>query len=702
MPTFEASPAVGRWQDFGGSWHDTGAYDEGADATGYDDAAAAAVDVANDARGIRLSPRIYSRNLDLSFGSPAVALDIPQGAILKPPSGKTYTIDGPVRVGGYQWIDTSLGGSVRFGRAVNVIDPRWFGAKANDGTNDDYAAVTAAVAAATASGATGRKVIDFGAGAYGVSNIIAIQNATGITLRINGTVRKTLGTSAACVFRVLNCSDVTIEGSGTIDGGYTGVSTGSNPTIEIGVAGTASMLNSNIRVRGLSIKNGNHACITCWGETNTGNAGNQDVFLTDLKLERAGAGIFIYKGCSGLFISNVVAKNCGANGLVLDTRAQTDTNTTTSYPISQVSIRNLRIIDTVADAGFEPRGITIKGAVSDVDINGLFIKTVTANHGVARNTYGVLIAQSYGPGTAAVATATLTGTSVSSFTVSAGGSGYTTPPKVFIQSASGSGARATAVLTGDVVTSITVDAGGEGYTEAPFVQLISGETGENIRIVNATIENVQDLFGTTGWPMYVQSGWRDVVIKAVRMKNCKRGINIDAADVVHIEDIIGRDLPLQASTFPIQIAGTSATAPATNIAIYNADIDRGSGLSSATHAISTNFVDGIRLRDNRQRGFDTGLYSVNTTNTKRMSGAIGSATVDPANLADGGGVTLGVSCPGAELGDFAECAFSNSVAGMSLTAYVSAVNIVSCRFQNESGGALDLASGTLRVRTTKP
>jgi hypothetical protein len=38
---------------------------------------------------------------------------------------------------------------------------------------------------------------------------------------------------------------------------------------------------------------------------------------------------------------------------------------------------------------------------------------------------------------------------------------------------------------------------------------------------------------------------------------------------------------------------------------------------------------------------------------------------------------------------------------MTLTAWVSAANTVSVRFQNESGGALDLASGTLRVRVEK-
>jgi hypothetical protein len=45
--------------------------------------------------------------------------------------------------------------------------------------------------------------------------------------------------------------------------------------------------------------------------------------------------------------------------------------------------------------------------------------------------------------------------------------------------------------------------------------------------------------------------------------------------------------------------------------------------------------------------------------------------------------------------------FSLDLQGITVTAYVSAANTVSVRFQNESGGTLDLGSGTLRVRVRK-
>lgn len=79
----------------------------------------------------------------------------------------------------------------------------------------------------------------------------------------------------------------------------------------------------------------------------------------------------------------------------------------------------------------------------------------------------------------------------------------------------------------------------------------------------------------------------------------------------------------------------------------------------------------------------------------------GQTTYNPDNLADGAGATTTVSCSGAALGDFAEVSFSNDLQGVVLTAWVSASNTVSVRFQNETGGAVDLASGTLRVKTRK-
>lgn len=78
-------------------------------------------------------------------------------------------------------------------------------------------------------------------------------------------------------------------------------------------------------------------------------------------------------------------------------------------------------------------------------------------------------------------------------------------------------------------------------------------------------------------------------------------------------------------------------------------------------------------------------------------GLFGSVTYNPPSLVDGEGVTTTVTVTGAALGDFAIPSFSLDLQGILLTAYVSAADTVSCRFQNETTGTINLASGTLRA-----
>lgn len=79
----------------------------------------------------------------------------------------------------------------------------------------------------------------------------------------------------------------------------------------------------------------------------------------------------------------------------------------------------------------------------------------------------------------------------------------------------------------------------------------------------------------------------------------------------------------------------------------------------------------------------------------------GSATYNPPSLADGAGATTTVTCAGAALGDYVLASFSLDLQGITMTAWVSATDTVSVRFQNETGGVLDLGSGTLSVKTQK-
>jgi hypothetical protein len=77
-------------------------------------------------------------------------------------------------------------------------------------------------------------------------------------------------------------------------------------------------------------------------------------------------------------------------------------------------------------------------------------------------------------------------------------------------------------------------------------------------------------------------------------------------------------------------------------------------------------------------------------------------TWDPANLADGAGVTsAAVTLTGAAFGDAVLVAAPYDLQGIVCTGYVSALNAVKVRLQNETGGAVDLANGEWRVRVLK-
>lgn len=76
----------------------------------------------------------------------------------------------------------------------------------------------------------------------------------------------------------------------------------------------------------------------------------------------------------------------------------------------------------------------------------------------------------------------------------------------------------------------------------------------------------------------------------------------------------------------------------------------------------------------------------------------GSATQNPASLADGAGATLSFTVTGAALGDFVMVAAPYDLVDITVTGYVSAADTVEVRIQNESGSTADLASGTWKVK----
>lgn len=97
------------------------------------------------------------------------------------------------------------------------------------------------------------------------------------------------------------------------------------------------------------------------------------------------------------------------------------------------------------------------------------------------------------------------------------------------------------------------------------------------------------------------------------------------------------------------------------------------------------------------------LNSATINRMKTVSGVnyIGTAVYDPASLADGVGVTATVTVNGASLGDLTRASFSLPLQGVLMTSWVSAPNVISVRFQNESGGVIDLGSGTITAQAVK-
>lgn len=110
-----------------------------------------------------------------------------------------------------------------------------------------------------------------------------------------------------------------------------------------------------------------------------------------------------------------------------------------------------------------------------------------------------------------------------------------------------------------------------------------------------------------------------------------------------------------------------------------------------------------------RRYFDTTLgkpiyvKSVNPTVWVDGAGGIDAAfTYDPGSLADGAGETSGaITVTGAAFNDFVLVAAPYDLAGVIATAYVSAADTVRIRVQNETGGVVDLASGSWKLRVLK-
>lgn len=81
-----------------------------------------------------------------------------------------------------------------------------------------------------------------------------------------------------------------------------------------------------------------------------------------------------------------------------------------------------------------------------------------------------------------------------------------------------------------------------------------------------------------------------------------------------------------------------------------------------------------------------------------LRGLDGSETYDAGSIADGDEEVGEITVTGAALGDFVLASLSIDVADLAITAAVTAANTVTYQLLNNTGGAIDLASATVRVR----
>ena len=145
---------------------------------------------------------------------------------------------------------------------------------------------------------------------------------------------------------------------------------------------------------------------------------------------------------------------------------------------------------------------------------------------------------------------------------------------------------------------------------------------------------------------------------------------------------------------PASYAIISTGAGLSNLVDKN-DISKGNVYHLLVDTGQVNFVIG------EFNNYDvTAVIGDSGTTTKRILN--GSATYDPPSLANGVGTTTTVTVSGAALGDQVDAvSFSLDLQGIIVSGYISSANVASVRFHNGTGGVLDLASGTLRVRARK-
>jgi hypothetical protein len=120
---------------------------------------------------------------------------------------------------------------------------------------------------------------------------------------------------------------------------------------------------------------------------------------------------------------------------------------------------------------------------------------------------------------------------------------------------------------------------------------------------------------------------------------------------------------------------------------------------------SAGTVSGLRLRNNdfaRAANPVTGAPLVNAASAYGNIGWLSNTTTwDPPSIANNASSATTLTVAGALVGDMVNVSFSLALNGLTLSAQVSAADTVEVRLTNNTGLAVDLASGTIRAQVFK-
>lgn len=226
--------------------------------------------------------------------------------------------------------------------------------------------------------------------------------------------------------------------------------------------------------------------------------------------------------------------------------------------------------------------------------------------------------------------------------------------------------------------------------------------------------------GSTAGPGIRANAGQEIEVSGNRFSNNAQGIYVEALNALQTVDLTVTNNTFKDNTiYAVEMAATGLATQYVEVSNNNV-ISTNIGTLQATGFVVNGSISTMVFgRNTFSNNYNTNL--VETSFASRATKAIlqlssgvlvrmklldainyiNTAVYDPISLADGAGVTTTVSVPGASLGDIAQATFSLDLQGILLTAWVSAANTVSVRFQNETGGVIDLASGTITARVIK-